>query len=431
MPRDLQDLMTVRPPDAVAPDWYAITAEVTGEGESTRARVRIYDTIGGWFGTNAAEFVGELDALDVDELEVHINSPGGAVWDGLAIMNALKQHRARVTIIVDGLAASAASIIAMAGDEVVMAEGSQMMIHRASGGAWGNAAFLRDTAAILDKIDGNLAGIYARRAGGTRESWLELMTAETWYDAAEAVEAGLADRADESLEGVDAEASFDLSIFNYAGRSHAPAPRRPVAPLRPVAAMPPTGAHEVGVAADLTPEAPVSSEPGTTNRKESVMTDTLKADILQRLGVTDANADDATILAALDEALDERADETAPTASIPEGTVLLDAGRFAELEAQAAAGAQARAQQDAERRDRLVATALTEGRISADNRKIWRERLDADEDGTTALLATLPKSGAVPTEEIGYTGGEEESSEDDRLYDRVAGVFGDPTTKEA
>ena len=419
MPRDLQDLMTVRPPDAVAPDWYAITAEVTGEGESTRARVRIYDTIGGWFGTNAAEFVGELDALDVDELEVHINSPGGAVWDGLSIMNALKQHRARVTIIVDGLAASAASIIAMAGDEVVMAEGSQMMIHRASGGAWGNAAFLRDTAAILDKIDGNLAGIYARRAGGTRESWLDLMTAETWYDAAEAVEAGLADRADESLEGVDAEASFDLSIFNYAGRSHAPAPRRPGEALRPVAAMPPTGAHEAGFVADL-PQAPVSSEPGNHNRKENAVDNAEFLTALRsRLGVN-AEADEATILAALDEALVERADETAPTASIPEGTVLVDAGRFAELEAQAAAGAQARAQQNAERRDRLVATALAEGRISAANRAIWRERLDADEDGTTALLATLPKSGAVPTEELGYTGGEDESSEDS-LYNTYFG----------
>ena len=389
--------------------WYSITNEATADGAPSRAKINIYDAIGGWFGTNAADFVTELDALDVDELEVHVNSPGGAVWDGIAIMNALKAHRARVTVIVDGIAASAASIVAMGGDEVVMAEGSQMMIHRASGGAWGNAAFLRDTAAILDKIDGNLAGIYARRAGGTRESWLELMTAETWYDAAEAVEAGLADRADESLEGVDAEASFDLSIFNYAGRSHAPAPRRPVAPLRPVAMAP--GVHEAGFVADLL-KTPVSSEPGNTNRKDSVMADTLKADILQRLGVTDANADDATILAALDEALEERADETAPTASIPEGTVLLDAGRFAELEAQAAAGAQARAQQDAERRDRLVATALTEGRISAANRAIWRERLDADEDGTAALLATLPKAGAVPTEENGYTGGEDESSED-------------------
>ena len=136
----------------------------------------------------------------------------------------------------------------------------------------------------------------------------------------------------------------------------------------------------------------------------------------QRLGVnSEASVED--ILAALDEVLAEQADDTP---AVPEGTVLVDAGRFAELEAQAAAGAQARAQQDAERRDRLVATALTEGRISAANRAIWRERLDADEDGTTALLATLPKSGAVPTEEIGYTGGEDESSEDS-LYNTYFG----------
>lgn len=400
--------------------WYSITNEATADGTPSRAKINIYDAIGGWFGTNAADFVTELDALDVDELEVHVNSPGGAVWDGIAIMNALKAHLARVTVIVDGIAASAASIVAMGGDEVVMAEGSQMMIHRASGGAWGNAAFLRDTAAILDKIDGNLAGIYARRAGGTRESWLELMTAETWYDAAEAVEAGLADRADESLEGVDAEASFDLSIFNYAGRAQAPAPRRPREALRPVA-MPPTGAHEAGLPADLTPEAPVSSEPGNHNRKENAVDYAeFLTGLRSRLGVTNAEADEATILAALDEALVERSDETVPTASIPEGTVLVDAGRFAELEAQAAAGAQARAQQNAERRDRLVAAALAEGRISAANRAIWRERLDADEDGTTALLATLPKSGAVPTEELGYTGGEDESSEDS-LYNTYFG----------
>ena len=180
--------------------------------------------------------------------------------------------------------------------------------------------------------------------------------------------------------------------------------------------MPPTGAHEAGLPADL-PQAPVSSEPGNHNRKENAVDYAeFLTGLRSRLGVTNAEADEATILAALDEALVERADETAPTASIPEGTVLVDAGRFAELEAQAAAGAQARAQQDAERRDRLVATALTEGRISAANRAIWRERLDADEDGTAALLATLPKSGAVPTEEIGYTGGEDESTEDSLYY---------------
>ena len=378
--------------------WYSITNEATADGAPSRAKINIYDAIGGWFGTNAADFVTELDALDVDELEVHVNSPGGAVWDGIAIMNALKAHRARVTVIVDGIAASAASIVAMGGDEVVMAEGSQMMIHRASGGAWGNAAFLRDTAAILDKIDGNLAGIYARRAGGTRESWLELMTAETWYDAAEAVEAGLADRADESLEGVDAEASFDLSIFNYAGRSHAPAPRRPVAPLRPVAMAP--GVHEAGFVADL-PQIPVSSEPGNTTRKESPMSDALKAGLRDRLGITDADLSEDGLLAALDEALQEQAAEGAPTAQVPDGTVLVDAAQFEALQAQAAEGAQARAEQVADRRNKIVDAAVADGRVAPANRQAWRDNLDRDEDGTAALLATLSPAREVPVGEIG------------------------------
>ena len=219
----LTDLMSQAPPKPVE-SWYKVTNEATEPDVPTQAKVIIYDAIGGWWGVSASQFVADLADLDVDELEVHINSPGGAVWDGIAIMNALRQHRARVTVIVDGLAASAASVVAMAGDEVVMAEGAQMMVHQASGGAWGDADYLRDTAAILDKIDLNIAGIYARRAGGTRDSWLDVMRAETWYNADEAVAAGLADRADESLESVDAEAAFDLSMFNYAGRSKAPAP---------------------------------------------------------------------------------------------------------------------------------------------------------------------------------------------------------------
>ena len=398
--------------------WYSITNEATADGAPSRAKINIYDAIGGWFGTNAADFVTEMDALDVDELEVHVNSPGGAVWDGIAIMNALKAHRARVTVIVDGIAASAASIVAMGGDEVVMAEGSQMMIHRASGSAWGNAAFLRDTAAILDKIDGNLTGIYARRAGGTRESWLELMTAETWYDAAEAVEAGLADRADESLEGVDAQASFDLSIFNYAGRSHAPAPRRPVAPLRPVAMAP--GVHEAGFVA-ATHQTPVSSEPGNTIRKESpVDHEEFLTGLRDRLGVTDATADEATILAALDESLQETIEPTAP-----EGTVLLDQAAFDELRVQAAEGAQARTVQITKDRDAIVDAAVADGRIAPANRDVWRARLDENESGTAALLATLTPSKVVPVTPVGYTGGEEDNTED-AAYNKLY-----PTQKEA
>ena len=404
MPKTLEDLLAAQPTPVVS--WYAITAEAATDGAPTRAKINIYDAIGGWWGTNAADFVTELDGLDVDELEVHVNSPGGAVWDGIAIMNSLKKHRARVTVIVDGLAASAASIVAMAGDEVVMAEGSQMMIHQASGGVWGNADYIRDMAAILDKIDNNLAGIYARRTGTTRASWLDLMRAETWYNADEAVEAGLADRADSSLEGVDAEAAFDLSIFNYAGRSKAPAPdargllqvsnttgRREAAP---------TAAQFVAAT-----QTPVSSEPGK-QKKENIMSD-LMTGLRDRLGVTNAEADEATILAALDEALAERAEPT--NASLPEGVVAIESETLASLRADAAAGREARDQQTAERRARLVEAAIEDGRISAKRRDHWVAQLAADEEGAAEVLASLEPN-TIPLEPKGYTGGVNEASDD-------------------
>ena len=396
--------------------WYSIANEATTEGAPTRAKVNIFDAIGGWWGGSAAEFVEQLDALDVDELEVHVNSPGGAVWDGIAIMNALKAHRAKVVVIVDGLAASAASIVAMAGDEVVMAEGSQMMIHQASGGVWGNADYIRDMAAILDKIDNNLAGIYARRTGTTRASWLDLMRAETWYNADEAVEAGLADRADSSLEGVDAEAAFDLSIFNYAGRSKAPAPA-----ARGLQVSNTTGHPEAILTAAqfvAATQTPVSSEPGKQNKEKDIMSDIMTG-LRDRLGVTNAEADEATILAALDEALAERAEPT--NASLPEGVVAIESETLASLRADAAAGREARDQQTAERRARLVEAAIEDGRISAKRRDHWVAQLAADEEGAAEVLASLEPN-TIPLEPKGYTGGVNEASDDDALYAKVAGA---------
>lgn len=197
-------------------DWYRIDNKANAAPE-----VFIYDEIG-YFGVTASDFAADIRALDTDELTLHINSPGGDVYDGLAIYQALRTHRASVTVHVDGLAASAASFIAMAADKVVMAPRSSLMIHDAYTMTIGNAGDIRKTADLLDKASQNIAEIYAEKAGTPVDFWRDRMRDETWYDAQEAVDAGLADEVEGKAKKIDN--SFDLSIFNYSGRDKAPAP---------------------------------------------------------------------------------------------------------------------------------------------------------------------------------------------------------------
>lgn len=156
------------------------------------AEIHIYDEIGMW-GVDAATFMRELGALNVDSIDLRLNSPGGDAFDGIAMYNALRRHRAEVTVYVDALAASAASVIAMAGDRVVMQRASRMMIHEAFGAALGDAQDMRTMAETLDGLSNDIASTYAARAGGSLEEWRDRMHAETWFSAAEAVAAGLAD----------------------------------------------------------------------------------------------------------------------------------------------------------------------------------------------------------------------------------------------
>lgn len=167
---------------------------VVANAETDVTRIDLMEEIGYW-GVTATEFVDELLAIDAETIELHVNSPGGDVFDGLAIMNALADHPATVNVVVDGIAASAASFIAMAGDSMKMNRGSQLMIHDAIGFCYGNAGDMEDTAALLSRISDTIAGIYADRAGGKADDWRDLMRAETWYSATEAVDAGLADEA--------------------------------------------------------------------------------------------------------------------------------------------------------------------------------------------------------------------------------------------
>jgi ATP-dependent Clp endopeptidase proteolytic subunit ClpP len=197
-------------------DWFRFE-NVTAES----ATLYLYDEIG-YFGVTSAEFVRELNRVNTNQINLHVNSPGGDVFDAVAIYNALKTHRASVNVQIDALAASAASFIAMAGDQISIARNAEMMIHDAHGLAIGNSADMRDLATRLDQVSDNIADIYAQRTGKPVATWRKAMKAETWYSASEAVKAGLADSVVGENDGPGN--TWDLSIYAYSGRDNAPEP---------------------------------------------------------------------------------------------------------------------------------------------------------------------------------------------------------------
>ncbi|MEX0375685.1 MULTISPECIES: head maturation protease, ClpP-related [Bacillus] len=175
-----------------------IRFEAKGENEY---KLTVYGSIGGWFSENNAEAVRrKIQDVKAEKIHVHINSGGGSAFDGVAICNLLKQHDAEIIVHIDGWAASAASVIAMAGDKIVMPSNTMMMIHQASTIEYGNADFFEKTARDLRKIDSALAASYKKRFVGTDEELKQLLKDETWLTAEEAVALGLADEIADEIE---------------------------------------------------------------------------------------------------------------------------------------------------------------------------------------------------------------------------------------
>jgi ATP-dependent protease ClpP protease subunit len=399
-----------KPPKRRA-DFFAIS---TAEGTSTAgvegssiATIRMYgpiDSWGGWWGISAEDISEALDNLgpDVSEIRLRINSPGGEVFEGLTILNMLRAHPATVVAVVDGLAASAGAVVAVGCDETVMSPGTQMMIHDVRTFAYGPPAVMRKVAAALDSMSDATAELFAEVAGGTAAQWRAVQIEETWYSAREADAAGLADRvavvpdagpaqtagAEDDVETVEEEfeQKFDLSLYAYAGRSNAPAPRA----MDGVTPKPPS-ASAVG-----NTHTPTGMESAVAFSDEQMKT------MRAKLGVSE-DADEATIVAALDEALEERAEPPtpkAPEASVPKGMKLVSETVFEDVTAKAERGAKAaedllamqcKATLD-KYKDRFPAT--------DDARAKWEADYRRDPAGTEAYLSKAAV--LVPTGEIGH-----------------------------
>lgn len=185
--------------------------------------ILLYGEIG-WECT-ASDMVRQVQDAEGD-LTLRVNSPGGDVYDGLAIMNALRSHEGTVTAVVEGLAASAASFIVCGGaDRVVMRPTAELMIHDAMSFVGGNAEEMLSAITDLERISDNLATIYATRAGGEPAEWRDRMKAETWFSAQEAVDAGLADVVEDGRPvEVKSGRRLVMAKFRYQGRRAAPAP---------------------------------------------------------------------------------------------------------------------------------------------------------------------------------------------------------------
>lgn len=210
--------------------WYSIRNAKKGAAE-----VSIYDEIGLW-GIRAADFARDLKAAgDLKEITVRLNSPGGSVFDGLAIHNILKDHAANVTVKVDGIAASIASVIAMAGDRVEMPENAMMMIHDPSGLALGTAEDMRELADVLDKIKASLVSAYRNKSGMADEEIAALMADETWLSAAEAKEKGFADEVTQAVKLAACADPDTLTNLNAPEAVLSAFARQPAASPEPVA----------------------------------------------------------------------------------------------------------------------------------------------------------------------------------------------------
>lgn len=417
--------------------------------ESNIADVYVYDVIGGWWGLTADDFVRDVAGLDVDTIVLHLNTPGGEVSQGTAIANMLRQHKAAVKVMVDGMAASSGSVIAMAGDEIVMGLGSQLMIHNPTTWTAGDEDEMDKALRMLRSTGDAIASTYAAKAGGTVEEWRAVMKAETWYSADEAVKAGLANRvATDDDKGSAAGQKVTpgrkrgfwdlwdslsdphrhdeaLAAYHYRGRGAAPTPTLPGRNAEPTPADARAAIVTAAEAARrihaATTKTTPTDRPGKETHPKEASVDAAK--IREALGLA-ADASDAEVTTALAAAglgqagppatppeTTEPADKPVAVGSLPPGMRLIsdsayqaDQERMKRLEAHVA-------KQQRDERDSVIAQAVKDGRFTVAQKDHFTKLWDADPEGTRNLINSLQKNAALATAELGHGGAYAEDDE--------------------
>lgn len=384
----------------------------TNKADSDTAEIHLYGDIGSTYfgdGVSAELFVSQLDELkDVSQLDVRINSSGGSAWDGLTIANAIMRHPATVTTYIDGLAASAASIVAVAGDKVITSKYAQMMLHNAHAVCAGTALDLREVADGLDQLNASMAIYYADRAGGTVADWANAMAAETWYSADEMLDAGLVTEIDDSTvrEEVEKAAAHAMANtaeqFKYQGRTAAPPPAaaatnrkkegRPMADKKTIA-------ESLGLKADASDDDILAA----TRKALGIEGDDKPGDGdggNSGDGGDAPKTDEKPIVDAPAEPVKELAGATAKAGE----TVELDRATYDQLMANSQMGAQAHATLQAQADARIVDAAIDRGKITPARRNHYLALMKSDRTDTTDLLTNrLAEGASVPLSEIGHS----------------------------
>lgn len=402
--------------------------------------VTLYDEIG-IYGTRSSEFAEKLKEAGDGDITLRVNSPGGDVYEGLAIMNQLRNHPGKVTAYVEGLAASAASFIVVGGaDELIMNKNSELMIHDAMSMVSGNAEEITTALAGLERASENIASIYAEKAGGDSEPWREAMRAETWFTAEEAVEAGLAD----SVGGIvrpAAEVAAMQSKFSLMNKFKG---RRGTPP-----------ADLINKGEDMADTKELSNLLEEINdTRDGLLSMVNSANELVAALLADSEADAEELADGVEdveqpepgeaqpepgeheEVSEEEAEEPAEVeqpaeegGDRPEETVTIDAATYAELKAAAEHGWAAAEEKAKAERVAEVDSWISEGRISAALRSKAVAAIERDADAARATYGSNPK-GTIPRAALGHAvdeAGEKSSSSHLSNSADASGLFGAPT----